>query len=41
MKAKQHVATFYSDSAEKIKDAFEQIKKTPLIEVDKLVFDVV
>ncbi len=41
VKAKQHVATFYSDSAEKIRDAFEQIRKMPLIEIDKLVFDVV
>ena len=39
--AKRHVATLYSDSEEKIGFALDQLKKTPLIEIEKLVFDVV
>jgi AMP phosphorylase len=41
VKNRQHVATLYSDSKEKIGMAFDQLRKTPIIEIEKLVFDVV
>jgi AMP phosphorylase len=41
VRAKQHIATLYSHSEEKIGFALEQLRKTPIIEIEKLVFDVV
>ncbi len=41
VKARQNVATLYSESKEKIVFALEQLRKTPIVEIEKLVFDVV